>query len=360
VDHVEDYKHTQEWESFEAVITFLRTRCGLKQFSEADIARSLGVLGSNCCNMAEFRARGLFPIFSLINHSCAANSRHIVCSSEGTMEIVAKADIKAGEEITVRYTTNILELPIPRREHISSMWHFTCCCSRCSDPSPSSLAAMVCLQCSSSLLLPTLPLDPASPWQCQTCSAEVKASEVMARVAKVNQSLAKVSRTDVKKLESFLTVAQKILHPHHATLLDVKWTLFFLYGGSTQGIPQSELTQEQVARKLALGQEYIEAVGKVDPGLTKWRGQIQYETNKFKFILAMQDLQTRKLNVEGFMARVTESVEELEGALGGMMGEKLPPVKGLKARLARLGNDQMLGPGYACMIGMILKLPFIQ
>ena len=80
--------------------------------------------------MSGFRARGLFPTFSLINHSCVRNARHIISSEERTMEIIAQCDIKKGEEIHVRYTSDVLDHMSSRLESIQSQWHFTCTCIR--------------------------------------------------------------------------------------------------------------------------------------------------------------------------------------------------------------------------------------
>ena len=80
--------------------------------------------------MAGFRGRGLFPTFSLINHSCVRNARHLITSDERVMEVVAQTEIRAGEEINVRYTAGVLEPFTARQENIASQWHFTCSCTR--------------------------------------------------------------------------------------------------------------------------------------------------------------------------------------------------------------------------------------
>ena len=111
------------------------------QFAKASFSLFLILLG--------YRGRGLFPTFSLINHSCVRNARHLVSSDERLMEVVAQTDIKAGEEINVRYTAGVLESFTCRQETISSQWHFTCSCSRCSDPTEMSTfsSSFVCNTC---------------------------------------------------------------------------------------------------------------------------------------------------------------------------------------------------------------------
>ena len=103
VDHLEDIEKTEDWKVFQAVVSFIRDRCKINEFLEEEILHALGVLSSNACNMAGFRARALFLVYSLINHSCAANARNIVNSEDGTVEVLAQRKIKKGEEICIRY-----------------------------------------------------------------------------------------------------------------------------------------------------------------------------------------------------------------------------------------------------------------
>ena len=241
-------------------------------------------------------------------------------------------------------------------------WHFLCCCPRCGDgTAEGSLAGLVCLQCpkSSGTILPQRPLDPTSPWECRKCNAVITAAEAESRVDKVAATLDRVPRTDLVRLESFLKAAGKVLHPQHSVLLEVKRMLFSLYG-SAPGYTQTELSEEQMLRKLSLGEEYIAAVSRVDPGLTKWRGQILYESNKIKLVKSLQDLQTRKIGVEGFLQELTKSTTELEEAVAGMLGSPVSPPKGLRDRLKALTKVELLGPGYAHILGIVIGLPFVQ
>ena len=118
------------------------------------------------------------------------------------------------------------------------------------------------------------------------------------------------------RLESFLKAASTVLHPRHALVLAITRTLFSLYGGSLPGYTQAELSEDQVtprpltlalvqvARKLELGERYLVAMERVDPGLTKWRGQMLYEMNKYKLVSAfskamlIRPLYTKKRRVK--------------------------------------------------------------
>ena len=362
VDHLEEIQGTEDWHSFLAVVTFLRESCGAKHLGREEILHCLGILSSNAFNISSNRARALFPTLALFNHSCSPNARHIVSSEERAVEVLAQRDIKKGEEISIRYTwtTQVLEPLAERRAFISSQWHFSCCCSRCSDTSAAGcLAALVCQLCQGSLVS-LHPLASDSQWGCDKCAATITATEAQLRVDKVATTLGKIGKSDVRRLESFLGAAARILHPCHSLVLEVKRSLFSLYGGS-QGLSQGELSQDQVTRKLLLGQEYISAVTKVDPGITRWRAQMLYEMNRFKLVSSLQSLQSRAVGVEGFLELVTVSVGELEEAVAGLTGERIGgKCRKLKSRLEGLSKAEVLGPGYSHIINIVLKLPFLS
>ena len=82
--------------------------------------------------------RALFPTFSFLSHSCVTNSRHIIeqdLENPGKFKIsiYSQIPIKQNEEITITYTSLLRPL-LERREKLEYLWHFTCQCLRCQDP----------------------------------------------------------------------------------------------------------------------------------------------------------------------------------------------------------------------------------
>jgi hypothetical protein len=111
------------------------------------------------------RAHALYPVFSITNHCCVANTRH---GREGeAFCLVATVDIAKGEEVTTAYNSPGLG-SIARRPQFRQLWHFDCCCRRCADPAElgSLASALACPACPAHLL-PTAPLDAQSDWICQ-------------------------------------------------------------------------------------------------------------------------------------------------------------------------------------------------
>jgi len=74
------------------------------------------------------RGTGLYLLFSIMNHSCLANTLTYLTSS-GEIKVKAQKRILAGEEISCRYGG--LNLGQPRRgQLLFDHWHFSCNCAR--------------------------------------------------------------------------------------------------------------------------------------------------------------------------------------------------------------------------------------
>lgn len=72
---------------------------------------------------------GLFPITSILNHSCAPNA--IFSPSEcGRMMVRALRPIKSGEEITVPYV-DLFQNRAEKQRELQQDKHFVCACQRC-------------------------------------------------------------------------------------------------------------------------------------------------------------------------------------------------------------------------------------
>lgn len=77
--------------------------------------------------------RGLYPLGALQNHCCVPNTRHHF-DDQQQLHVTATLPIAAGEEITMSYT-DLLWDTSSRRQFLKVTKHFSCNCSRCSDPS---------------------------------------------------------------------------------------------------------------------------------------------------------------------------------------------------------------------------------
>ena len=74
---------------------------------------------------------GFYPVFSNINHSCISNCKPVK-TKDMRVEVRAKRDIEAGEEISIQYLIETQPTRV-RRQLIYRKWFFMCSCDRCQD-----------------------------------------------------------------------------------------------------------------------------------------------------------------------------------------------------------------------------------
>lgn len=123
-------------------------------------------------NNFHLNLRGLYPLMSLINHSCSANARYCTDTNYIT-SLFARKPIKMGDEISISYAKILWSTP-SRQSYLKLTKQFTCLCDRCMDPTEAStfLSAVKCFdRTCSGLSLPIHPTNFVSAWQCQTCSS---------------------------------------------------------------------------------------------------------------------------------------------------------------------------------------------
>ena len=344
---------SDDWSLQEKCAEFLTRRCGLQTFTVSEIHRALGIFASNSCSLAGYRGRGLFPTFSLINHSCVRNARHIVTTEQRRMEVVAQTDIKAGQEINVRYTAGCLEDHNHRQEQILAGWYFQCWCERCSDPSDcsTSSSAVVCPVCRLGLVLPRS----SQLWSCesQDCRQEFLPAHIEKVTSKLKLLLEKTPSKEPEKLENFLKIASKFLHPNHCLVLEVKKSLLALYG--------STLSPELITRKLQLADEILDVLDKLEPGLSAVRGQILYDITRFRLMSCLQAVQAGQISPGDCAVKLEEAVADLETTVAAVTGEQFVcGGPGLRGRMTRLAKVELLGQGYRLLLQTSLKMPFIK
>ena len=83
------------------VVEFLRSEAKLAWVEEEDVRHCFGVLKTNAMGMEGGGGQALYPIASLMSHSCAANME-MLRTAGPTITFRAKRKIKSGEELTIR------------------------------------------------------------------------------------------------------------------------------------------------------------------------------------------------------------------------------------------------------------------
>ena len=89
-------------EELSKVTNFLKEKMNLDWVDERSVARAYGVMKTNAMSLKDEGGQALFPIASLMSHSCVSNLEPL--DEPGiTIAFRAKRNIKEGEELTIRY-----------------------------------------------------------------------------------------------------------------------------------------------------------------------------------------------------------------------------------------------------------------
>ena len=216
-------------ESKASVVKFLLAR----NHSEEAVWRCLGLLQTNGVTSHSVSGvatgHGLYPVFSITNHSCISNTRH--ATRDDTFCLLAVTDIKAGEEITTSYKSSSLG-SIVRRPPFKQLWNFDCRCRRCSDPTELGTFASAILCPVSSCrghCLPTDCLSYTSHWRCARCGREISSDKAI-EITEMVQKMCSSAGGSIQDLETCLEKIIERVHPRHYIAMQIKRMLMLMYG----------------------------------------------------------------------------------------------------------------------------------
>ena len=162
--------------------------------------------------------------------------------------------------------------------------------------------------------------------------------------AKVAEAIAKVEEEGLSpaSCQKFIKTYSKVLHPHHAHMLDIKFSLLNILGHS-EGFTMSQLTEEQLSLKESLARTFLEIASKILPGISRLKG-----TALFELYLVMQQRGIRAMNslnlspeetlmiLKNAFAHLAECIECLQYEPSGQ-------AEGRMCARARVEQEQMVG-----------------
>lgn len=214
---------------------------------------------------------GLFRQACMMEHACQPNCYFHFDAATQRIAVRAGCDLKKGDHLKISYT-NILWGTQMRQHHLKMTKHFTCCCTRCEDPSEygSYVSAMRCLgdvsKSCDGIQLPVQPLDEQTQWKCNTCPMLVDAAYVAEVQTHMTEEVERLlaNRPTASQVELLLARLSQLLHPNHFHMFNLKHTLIQLYGREP-GLELRSLTDLQLGRKLRLCEELHEVCKRLDP-----------------------------------------------------------------------------------------------
>jgi len=267
----------------------------------------VGILFTNCFEfkIAEIDARALYPLVSLVNHSCIPNMHHTnlinqleaLPPTEGqtrlegeivVMQLEAQRTILPNTELTIRYNDYMMS-QIQRQKFLSEQWFFRCQCSRCQDPTEfgTMTSSLPCPDCQNGCLLPS---PYSKNWECRNCEhweteneVEERENEFM-RLAQTRPVPYNI-RTCLQQLHDL----SKVLHNNHIIIVNLKQKFLFNFSINMKKIRDLSPDQRRKLSPLFLAQEkycrqlltYHEVL---DPGKSSIKTKILLELRKVLMI----------------------------------------------------------------------------
>ena len=115
MDHNADrQKYGNVWQSQRTFVNDYLKKCRhgmLSDFTDDDFDRVAGLLWTNSFSCKDSEGMAIFPVFSIVSHSCTPNANPVRLQSQN-LALVAKSDIAKGEEITISYISILQVKPI--------------------------------------------------------------------------------------------------------------------------------------------------------------------------------------------------------------------------------------------------------
>ncbi|XP_050677189.1 SET domain-containing protein SmydA-8 [Leptidea sinapis] len=321
--HLEDRIHTQLYKVLKAnLVTFIVQVLKLP-FEEETILRIASIFDTNSFDVRSAdgskRFRGIYVTASMMNHNCRPNTRHLFVGDDNAMILIATVPIKKGEELTVTYTQSLWST-LDRRKHLKSIKYFDCCCNRCADATEfeTYLGSIYCSICSNgdskTMMLSTNPLSETAPWKCAKCEHCIESRQMFWGNNALKQDLKKINKTNPKEFEDFIENYCKTLHPKNHLIIQAKLALMQIYG-NYNGYTLTDLPDYLLKRKIDICFELLEVADQLEPGWTKFRGNILLELQAALVMQSKRDFEVDKITKEGAQEQLMESMVLLQEAV---------------------------------------------
>ncbi|XP_045126721.1 LOW QUALITY PROTEIN: SET domain-containing protein SmydA-8-like [Portunus trituberculatus] len=284
-----EQEHTQQMQD---VIKMLREAFKLDTFpdinaSDASLMTILRLVKLNQVptKMPYAEVIGLYPMASLVSHSCMPNTKTLW--KDGKLTVLASDPIAKGDPITGLYT-DILWGTRARRDHLRLTRLYHCSCRRCADPTEldTNFSALVCRRCKKNVL-PSNPLDDVAPWLCRGCGMEVSVKDAVSLSLSLGGTVEQaLANPTIDSLEALQKEWLEKVHPNHYHLHAVKHSLLQLYGRTQEKahtIDKDDIHWQEVDKKETACKEFLTVCSRLDPSTAHtahYVGLTFYEYNK--------------------------------------------------------------------------------
>ncbi|KOX72915.1 Protein msta, isoform B [Melipona quadrifasciata] len=278
----------KEWQfNHVNVVEYIRKRLKLDRFSEEQVHTACGILEINAFEIRTakgFAARALYPIVALMNHSCVSNTCHSISPTDYRIQLRTTLKIPLGGEFCGSYIHSLLPTML-RREYLLETKHFACACPRCSDPTElgTHMSSLKCTKCDNGIVLSLDSLDPESSWKCTHCDFTTSGAAVRKILYVIQTEMDAVETISgaegpyaIQARETLIRKYRSVLHPRHAFLTTVRYSLTQLYGRVDEYL-LDDLPDVVLEHKIDMCRLFLQVLDVIEPGYSRVRGMTLYE-----------------------------------------------------------------------------------
>ena len=122
-------------------------------------------------------------------------------------------------------------------------------------------------------------------YTCEGCSNSQRASQIRTGNMTIANELKELNRAKLENLMGFLTQYEPILGPTNAHVVEIKYAVVMLLANRKPYVLEN-LTQEQLELKASLAEQLLQLASMVEPGSSRWRGQLLLELQVAQMSLA--------------------------------------------------------------------------
>ncbi|XP_066992454.2 SET domain-containing protein SmydA-8 [Anabrus simplex] len=275
-----------------AIAKFIRRFFKVDSFSEDEILRVCGIVQVNGHEVpvTEPPHVAIYDTASMLEHHCRPNCSKSFTST-GVLLVHTAVPIRKGDHLSICYT-DAMWGTANRRHHLHETKFFWCRCERCADPTEFG-TYFSALRCHTSgcagYVLPERPVGgEGTPdndeedlammcWKCLSCGTGMPSQIVFQVLEKVGSELASMEKGDPEACEQFLNKfgGERLLHPNHFYLTDVRLALAQLYGQAGGGLPTT--SDKELERKIKLCLQLLALADVLVPAENRVRGVIMFE-----------------------------------------------------------------------------------
>lgn len=307
------------------IVDYIRNRLKLTKFSEEAIQTVCGILQINTHEVRTskgYPARALYPQFSLMNHSCVSNTSHGVSPTDYKVYLRTTVKVPKGGELYGSYTHSLLPTML-RREQLYEGKHFSCACNRCSDPTElgTHMSSLKCSKCDNGIVVPLDSLDSESSWKCTHCEFITTGAAVL-KVFRIMQSEVEAAEMlggpdgpeSIQQRETVIKKYHSVLHPHHAFLTMLRYSLVQMYGRVDEYL-LTDLPDVVLEHKAEMCRLLLQVLDVVEPGCSRARGMVLYELHAPLLILARGQWQAGVIDTNILKSKTTEAANILKESI---------------------------------------------